>query len=156
MSSTFGLAKFAFIATDFLGTWSVEGPYLESSLSEWNLFGSTLVFYIIQFLAYSSILLIIEYKKEIESFIRRFSCKPKSNFTLDELQLESFSNDDHDVFFERNRLEDKNYHKESVTIQRLRKVWKDGNVGVHNLTLGIPEGECFGLLGVNGHYKLSD
>ncbi|RHZ42926.1 hypothetical protein DYB26_014723, partial [Aphanomyces astaci] len=38
-------------------------------------------------------------------------------------------------------------------MNQLRKVFKDGKVGVASVSLGLPKGECFGYLGINGAGK---
>ncbi|KAF0690787.1 Aste57867_17854 [Aphanomyces stellatus] len=40
-------------------------------------------------------------------------------------------------------------------MKNLRKVYKGGKVGVVNLSLALPKGECFGYLGINGAGKTS-
>ena len=41
---------------------------------------------------------------------------------------------------------------EMVVCNQLTKVYDNGKVAVNNVSLGIPRGECFGLLGTNGTY----
>jgi len=37
-----------------------------------------------------------------------------------------------------------------IVIDHMTKVYGNGKVAVNNLSLGIPPGQCFGLLGING------
>ena len=58
---------------------------------------------------------------------------------------------DDDVVIERVRVESMEV-KENITIQNLRKIFplKESSrvkVAVDNLCVGIPQGQCFGLLG---------
>ncbi|RHY02223.1 hypothetical protein DYB36_008551 [Aphanomyces astaci] len=43
--------------------------------------------------------------------------------------------------------------QDAVVMNQLRKVYKDGKVGVASVSLGLPKGECFGYLGINGAGK---
>ena len=69
-------------------------------------------------------------------------------------------NEDCDVAVERNRISNPETNPEALFIQNLSKVYP-GNVlrrrkaklAVSQVCLGIPYGECFGLLGVNGAGK---
>lgn len=40
-----------------------------------------------------------------------------------------------------------------IVISQLSKIYGNGKIAVNNLSLGIPPGECFGLLGINGAGK---
>ena len=61
--------------------------------------------------------------------------------------------EDVDVIAERNMVESSLSSKFSVCTKNLRKKYSNGIVAVHNLTIGVLPGECFGLLGVNGAGK---
>lgn len=67
------------------------------------------------------------------------------------------SNEDEDVFNERNRvsmMKPEEIDGEAVVLKDLTKVYGGTNVtAVDHLCLGIPKGECFGLLGINGAGK---
>lgn len=62
-------------------------------------------------------------------------------------------NEDEDVLSEKRRVEAGMADMDNVVLDGLRKVYKPRTVAVRNLTLGIPENECFGLLGPNGSGK---
>ena len=42
-----------------------------------------------------------------------------------------------------------------VQLLELRKVYDGGKVAVRNISFGVPVGECFGFLGINGAGKTS-
>ena len=71
--------------------------------------------------------------------------------------LDNIGEDD-DVATERRRI-DVNLadvvSQEAVVMHNLRKVYGRDKVAVENLSIGIPNRECFGLLGVNGAGKTS-
>jgi ABC-type multidrug transport system ATPase subunit len=62
---------------------------------------------------------------------------------------------DEDVTAEAERVQSGEADGEAVQLSRLRKVYAGGKVAVKTLSLGIPIGECFGLLGINGAGKTS-
>ncbi|KAJ8374724.1 hypothetical protein SKAU_G00053040 [Synaphobranchus kaupii] len=79
------------------------------------------------------------------------SCRSWSNPELPPLGPE-----DQDVAKERERVNSVRAQKDILTVKELSKVYKVGRKpAVDRLCLGIPRGECFGLLGVNGAGKTS-
>ncbi|RHZ19316.1 hypothetical protein DYB37_004006 [Aphanomyces astaci] len=62
---------------------------------------------------------------------------------------------DVDVQAEQDRVACGAADKDAVVMNGLRKVYKGGKVGVVSLSLGLPKGECFGYLGINGAGKTS-
>ena len=67
------------------------------------------------------------------------------------------NNEDPDVIRERMRVQNGQASHDNIRIDSLRKIYmpKEGRkrVALHNLSLGIPAGECFGYLGINGAGK---
>ncbi|XP_053554781.1 glucosylceramide transporter ABCA12 [Bombina bombina] len=64
--------------------------------------------------------------------------------------------EDEDVQAERERVESGKAESDLLKLQNLTKVFHQVNknmTAVNNMSLGIPAGECFGLLGVNGAGK---
>ncbi|XP_065108171.1 uncharacterized protein abca12 [Paramisgurnus dabryanus] len=82
--------------------------------------------------------------------VRRLIC-PKNNV------VQSYSpNDDEDVIAERHRVERGAASADILQLNQLTKVYqqlKKRVPAVKTLSVGIPAGECFGLLGVNGAGK---
>ncbi|ETV67436.1 hypothetical protein H257_16318 [Aphanomyces astaci] len=62
---------------------------------------------------------------------------------------------DDDVAAEGRRVAGGDVDDYAVVMQHLRKVYKGGKVGLNDLTLALPKGECFGYLGINGAGKTS-
>lgn len=63
------------------------------------------------------------------------------------------TNEDPDVAAERARVQRGDARNDAVVVQGMTRVFSGGHVAVDHLSLGIPAGECFGLLGVNGAGK---
>ena len=62
---------------------------------------------------------------------------------------------DEDVAAEEQRVTSGGADEEMLQLKNLRKVYPSGKVAVKNVTLGVPEGQCFGYLGINGAGKTS-
>ena len=63
-------------------------------------------------------------------------------------------NDDEDVIAENERVESGNADNDLIVLDKLSKVYHNGKRAVNQMSLGIPPGECFGLLGINGAGRL--
>jgi len=62
--------------------------------------------------------------------------------------------DDEDVLIEQDRVLNNGANDDLIVIRQLTKVYDSGKVAVNNLSLGIPPGQCFGLLGINGKVNI--
>ncbi|KAG8559120.1 hypothetical protein GDO81_017250 [Engystomops pustulosus] len=85
----------------------------------------------------------------VKTFVKRNFLKHYS------IQMKTLQEDE-DVKDERNRVESGNANGDLLLLQGLTKIFYQvykNNIAVNNMTLGIPPGECFGLLGVNGAGK---
>ncbi|KAH9091241.1 hypothetical protein LEN26_018836 [Aphanomyces euteiches] len=60
---------------------------------------------------------------------------------------------DEDVQAEEQRVAQGKADADAVVMKNLRKVYKGGKVGLVDLSLALPKGECFGYLGINGAGK---
>ena len=61
--------------------------------------------------------------------------------------------DDGDVLAEQERVLSGRANDDLIVTSQLTKVYGNGKLAVNNLSLGIPPGQCFGLLGINGAGK---
>ena len=61
--------------------------------------------------------------------------------------------DDDDVIAEQERVLSGRANDDLIVLSQLSKVYDNGKRAVNNLSLGIPPGQCFGLLGINGAGK---
>ncbi|XP_073763802.1 phospholipid-transporting ATPase ABCA1 isoform X1 [Danio rerio] len=107
----------------------------------WNMVGKNLFAMSIQGAVMFAVTLLIQYK---------FFCKPrsvKSPFT-------SSAEEDEDVARERERVYNGGAQKDLLHICDLTKMYrKKLTPAVDKICVGVPAGECFGLLGINGAGK---
>ncbi|XP_048200131.1 glucosylceramide transporter ABCA12 [Perognathus longimembris pacificus] len=130
---------------DFLKAYGVNYP---SETFEMNKLGAMFValvsqgtmFFLLRILINESLI------KKLRFFFRKFTSSPVTE-TIDE---------DEDVRAERIRVESGAAEFDLVQLHRLTKTYQlihKKIIAVNNISLGIPAGECFGLLGVNGAGK---
>ena len=67
---------------------------------------------------------------------------------------ETVAEDDEDVHIENERVRSGEADNDLVVLHELSKVYPNGKRAVDLLSLGIPSGQCFGLLGINGAGKI--
>nr|XP_012612232.2 ATP-binding cassette sub-family A member 12 [Microcebus murinus] len=130
---------------DFLKAYGVEYP---SETFEMNKLGAMFVALVSQGTMFFLLRLLINESliKKIRLFLRKFNSSPVVE-TIDE---------DEDVRAERLRVESGAAEFDLVQLYRLTKTYQlihKKIIAVNNISLGIPAGECFGLLGVNGAGK---
>ncbi|XP_075037484.1 glucosylceramide transporter ABCA12 [Mixophyes fleayi] len=85
----------------------------------------------------------------IKSFIKKTCMKNPRLIVKD-------PEEDEDVVAERERVETDKVDEDLLLLKGLTKIFHQVNknaIAVNNMSLGIPAGECFGLLGVNGAGK---
>ncbi|XP_031561453.1 ATP-binding cassette sub-family A member 3-like [Actinia tenebrosa] len=125
--------------------------YTDSSLS-WEMpgVGQEVLFMFIEGIVLFIVTLIIQ-----SNFLMSFQRKKSQNSANSQKQ----PTEDEDVYAERMRIAQLNKEqssKQAVVMKDLTKIYRGSNmVAVNHLNLGIPRGECFGLLGVNGAGKTS-
>lgn len=118
----------------------------------WDIVGGNLVFLAIETVFYFAIAVLIEYLLTFPSllaWLQRVD-DPGSDLSND--------NEDVDVATERTRVSNGSADNDVVCLKSLRKVYPSPigpKVAVKSLSFGIPKGECFGFLGINGAGKVS-
>ncbi|XP_068596125.1 phospholipid-transporting ATPase ABCA1-like [Brachionichthys hirsutus] len=110
---------------------------------EWDMVGKNLFAMAVEGVVFFIITVLIQY---------RFFIKPRSVSKL--TKLEALGEEDEDVARERQRILQGLRHGDILELRQLTKVYKrNQKPAVDRLCVGIPPGECFGLLGVNGAGK---
>lgn len=113
--------------------------------------GYPFIFMAWEIVAYAAFVLIREKVYATPSIMAKLFGNPR-------VDAPNVEEEDPDVIAERTRLQSGQGGKDIIQIQGLRKVYKGrlggGNkIAVQNLWFGIPEGQCFGYLGINGAGK---
>ncbi|XP_061418243.1 phospholipid-transporting ATPase ABCA1-like isoform X5 [Lethenteron reissneri] len=107
----------------------------------WDMVGKNLFAMAVEGMGFFIINLLVQY---------RFFCKPRSHRG----KLQPVSEEDEDVARERTRLTNDEGGSDTLVIRNLTKVYNGKKKpAVDRICVGIPPGECFGLLGVNGAGK---
>ncbi|XP_070693444.1 phospholipid-transporting ATPase ABCA1b [Pempheris klunzingeri] len=110
---------------------------------EWDMVGKNLFAMAVEGVVFFIITVLIQY---------RFCIKPRSVSKL--TKLGPLGEEDEDVARERQRIVHGLGHGDILELRQLTKVFKrKQKPAVDRLCVGIPPGECFGLLGVNGAGK---
>ncbi|KAF7649373.1 hypothetical protein LDENG_00142250 [Lucifuga dentata] len=110
---------------------------------EWDMVGKNLFAMAVEGVIFFIITVLIQY---------RFCIKPKPVSKL--TKLAPVGEEDEDVARERQRIVHGLGHGDILELRQLTKVFKrKQKPAVDRLCVGIPPGECFGLLGVNGAGK---
>ncbi|KAI1888287.1 hypothetical protein AGOR_G00183470 [Albula goreensis] len=110
---------------------------------EWDMVGKNLFAMAVEGVVFFCITVLLQY---------RFCINAKSPST----KLKPIADEDEDVARERHRILSGGGHTDILELRQLTKVYKSKTKpAVDRLCVGIPPGECFGLLGVNGAGKTS-
>ncbi|KAG7218150.1 hypothetical protein INR49_009051 [Caranx melampygus] len=110
---------------------------------DWDMVGKNLFAMAVEGVVFFIITVLIQY---------RFCIKPRAISTL--TRLGALGEEDEDVSRERQRIVQGLGHGDILELRQLTKVFKRKQIpAVDRLCVGIPPGECFGLLGVNGAGK---
>uniref|UniRef100_A0AAQ5X991 P-type phospholipid transporter n=1 Tax=Amphiprion ocellaris TaxID=80972 RepID=A0AAQ5X991_AMPOC len=131
----------------------VPGENRFRSPLEWDMVGKNLFAMAVEGVVFFIITILIQYRFFIKP--RRCElivcvCRPVSKLT----KLGALGDEDEDVARERQRIFHGLGHGDILELRQLTKVFKrKQKPAVDRLCVGIPPGECFGLLGVNGAGK---
>ncbi|KAK7490493.1 hypothetical protein BaRGS_00018279 [Batillaria attramentaria] len=123
------------------------GESLQYNLLEWDIVGRNLVFMLAQGVLFFFLNLLMEY-----------NCFCKWRWRVSGAMLRAQVEEDVDVIRERERVLSGTADSDILQLNNLTKVyWAPGKKGkmtaVDHLCVGVPAGQCFGLLGVNGAGK---
>eukprot|EP01083_Nonionella_stella_P079939 219442_1 len=134
----------------------MTGETTSTSLWSWDVSGRTLTFMAVESILFFILVLLVEKARSFPKMITTLL-----NFIPGYGRQTSFSNDsseDSDVTMERMRLNGETC-SDIIQIKNLRKVYNalaivgEAKVAVDDLCFGVPEGQIFGFLGVNGAGK---
>jgi len=122
-----------------------------------SVFSSDIMLYEIIFLAWQSVVYIIVAiyidKLSTNSRLSNWfgSCCSKSKKNIGVIHVEEEV--DEDVQVEHDRIMNGETNDDVIVVNDLRKQYPNGKTAVDGISLGIPAGQCFGLLGINGAGK---
>lgn len=88
-------------------------------------------------------------------FVRIVSCRCCCRSDSNDAEVVAPPDDD-DVMAEQNRVLNGEAEDDLIVLNQLTKKYDNGKLAVNNLSFGIPPGECFGLLGINGKLSARD
>ena len=134
----------------------------DPSLTVWStpVLAYDVIFMILQTIAYIALAIFLDigstnpsFMAGWQSFVRILTCRwmcPSEGMAMD---ISVALPDDDDVVAEQERVLAGEANDDLIVINQLTKVYSTGKVAVNNISLGIPHGEVFGLLGINGAGK---
>ena len=109
--------------------------------------GTEIIFLAIESVLYIILAIYIDIWSTRPSIVRYFTRKPvKAEDIVEE-------EDDEDVIEEAERVQRGDANSDKIVLNELTKQYPNGKVAVNGLSIGIPAGQCFGLLGINGAGK---
>uniref|UniRef100_A0A8C7J3J4 P-type phospholipid transporter n=1 Tax=Oncorhynchus kisutch TaxID=8019 RepID=A0A8C7J3J4_ONCKI len=113
---------------------------------EWDFVGKNLFAMAVEGVVFFLFTILLQYN----------TLRPSEKKPCSEPELPPLGPEDEDIARERERVKSGKAQADILTMMDLSKVYKAGKKpAVDRLCLGIPRGECFGLLGVNGAGKTS-
>jgi ATP-binding cassette, subfamily A (ABC1), member 3 len=89
--------------------------------------------------------IVSSWKKIVDVLCCKCFCKSGS-----EVDITTALPEDDDVIAEEKRVLEGGANDDLIVLSQLTKVYDNGKKAVNNVSLGIPPGQVFGLLGING------
>jgi ATP-binding cassette subfamily A (ABC1) protein 3 len=140
------LGKGLLFSTNISAFVLVEGKPLDA----WSdtIMGTEIIFLAIESVVYIILAIYIDIWSTRPSIVRYFTRKPVK------ADPEEAEEEDEDVIEEAERVQRGDANSDKIVLNELTKQYPNGKVAVNGLSIGIPAGQCFGLLGINGAGKL--
>jgi ATP-binding cassette, subfamily A (ABC1), member 3 len=118
-----------------------------------------LVFLVLQGVGYTVLAILLDiwssnpqFMRVVNSVIRKLTCRCGFTGALN-IDITTALPEDNDVVAEEDRVLSGGANGDLIVMSQLSKTYTNGKVAVNQLSLGIPHGECFGLLGINGKFE---
>jgi ABC-type multidrug transport system ATPase subunit len=126
----------------------------EMSMFDWNIAGKDLLYLYFSAVFYTLCVLGYDFLKAYPALAKKLHDKlPGSSGQVEAVQeVASQIVFDEDVVAEAERVASGGADGDAVKLDSLQKVYPGGKMAVKNISVGIPLGECFGLLGINGKH----
>jgi ATP-binding cassette, subfamily A (ABC1), member 3 len=151
----FNLGKGLFFAINIESIAFLEGDVNLSAWSEPVLLVEV-IFLLWQGVGYSLLAILIDvwsnnphFMKAWNDIVRTLTCKDCTS-SEQSTDITTALKDDDDVVAEEERVLSGGANEDLIVLDQISKIYSNGKVAVNGLSLGIPHGECFGLLGING------
>lgn len=163
------LLQLSFCVEDICPTWSAEGLTLTNIAKplSWDVTLANIVFLLVEALLFFLLTLLVEYGRTFPQVQTLFSCmgwrtwmsghgrngRGRGQGQYGALSQEEEDEEEEDVANEERRVMSGGANGDVVRLEKLRKVYHSSvgdKVAVQGLSFGIPKGECFGFLGING------
>ena len=151
-SFCFGKSLFFVINKEFVAY--IEGDS-DQNLSVWSepFLLVDVIFLVIEMIGYTTLAIYLDKWSSNPRIMGRFNafrgfiCCESSSKGPD---ITTALPEDDDVLAEQDRVLSGGANSDLIVLSQLSKTYSNGKKAVNNLSLGIPHGECFGLLGING------